>query len=225
MVNVWVVIATKDRQAELNGLLSDLPDPGGRAVVVDNGSDPPVQQYAGRTRVIRSLLRIVQDPPNLSALWNAGLDEADRLAEGPYEVAVLNDDLRVPEGTLEALAEALRLHDAAAAFPDVSGQLKAGHVEVLREAKPHNLWHRMTGYCFLLRGELGLRLDERFRWWAGDDDLEWRAATMGGVARVGGLTVEHLHPNGSTHASPVLTAQAHLDLEEFGRKWNGVMPW
>lgn len=224
MVNVWALIATKNRAAELAGLLSDLADPGGRAVVVDNGSMPPVEQYAGRTRVIRSVLRIPMDPPNLSALWNAGLDEVDRLARRPYEVAVLNDDLRVPQGTLEALAEALRLHDAAAAFPDVHGGLKPGQVDWLREARPHNLFHRMTGYCFLLKGELGLRLDERFLWWAGDDDLEWRAATMGGVLRVGGLTVEHLHPNGSTNSNPVLSAQAHLDLEAFSRKW-GCMPW
>lgn len=223
MVNVWAVIATKDRPFELHGLLSDLPDPN-KVVIVDNGSMPGVRQYAGSVMVARSVLCRPMIQPNLSKLWNDGLDEADRLATGPYEVAVLNDDLRVPPGTLEMLAEALRLYDAAAAFPDVFGELRPGQVDILHEAKPHNLFHRMTGYCFMLKGELGLRLDERFRWWYGDDDLEWRAAQHGGVARVGGVTVEHLHPNESTHYSPELTEQTRLDRAAFVEKW-GLEPW
>lgn len=215
----WAVIATKDRPVELFDLLSDL-DPA-HTVIVDNGSTPAVP--AG---LAAAVLRIDDDPPNLSALWNAGLDEVARRVEPntPYEVAILNDDLRIPAGTLPALAAALRLHHAAIAFPDVHGLLKAGQVHMLRTAAPHNLFHRMTGYCFLLAGELGLRLDERFRWWAGDDDIEWRAATRGGVLRVGGLTVHHLHPNSSTNGNPVLSEQANLDLQTFEDKW-GVRPW
>lgn len=223
-MNTWAVVTTRDRHDELAGLLSDL-DPD-RTVVVDNGSRPPVPAVIGDVRVAAAVLRIPDDPPNLSALWNAGLDEvAHRIGpDQPYEVAVLNDDLRIPAGTLDALAAALRATGAAVAFPDVHGLLRAGQSDMLREAGPHNLFHRMTGFCFLLRGELGLRVDERFRWWYGDDDLEWRAATAGGVLRVGGLTVDHLHPNGSTAASEVLTAQANADRHTFVAKW-GRAPW
>lgn len=223
-MNVWAVVSTKDRPAELAGLLSDL-DPD-RTVIVDNGSVPPVLDAAGSQRVAVKVLRILDDPPNLSALWNAGLDEvAHRIGpDQPYEVAVLNDDLRIPAGVLEGLAAALRATGAAIAFPDVHGLLRPGQTDMLTTAGPHNLFHRMTGFCFLLRGELGLRIDERFRWWYGDDDLEWRAALAGGVLRVGGLTVDHLYPNGSTAASPVLTARANADRHTFIAKW-GHAPW
>jgi GT2 family glycosyltransferase len=217
-VVTWAVIATRDRHRELADLLEDLDQ--ARAVVVDNGSDPPVR--AGVAEVVRDN----EQPPNLSRLWNLGLDAAARHVppDTAYEVAVLNDDLRIPAGTLDTLADAMRCRGGAAAFPDQHGLLRAGDVDVLRKAEPHNLFHRMTGYCFLLAGELGLRADERFRWWYGDDDLEWRAALAGGVVRVGGAAVNHLHPNGSTASSPELSAQAGLDRAAFVAKW-GRPPW
>ena len=48
------------------------------------------------------------------------------------------------------------------------------------------------GYCYMIRGSSGLRLDEGFVWWYGDDDIEWRARIAGGVGLVGGLRAENL---------------------------------
>lgn len=213
---MWAVIPTRDRPGELAGLLSDL-DPA-RTVIVDNGSEPPVRAN------VASLIRDLGDPPSISALWNTGLDRVAALAQGPYDVAVLNDDLRIPAGTLEAVSAAMRAHGCAAAFPDAHHMLAPGAVDVLTEPGPHNLFHRMTGYCFVLRGEDGLRADETMRWWYSDDDLEWRAAQAGGVARVGVATpVTHLHPNVST-GRPELAAQAAQDRARFVAKW-GTPPW
>src|SRR3546814_6922443 len=76
-----------------------------RVVIVDNGSDPAIvpehwgmaeRWEGGKVGVIR----YDEDPPNISRLWNVGLDvveEAIRSAgEDEWDVAVLNSDVVVP---------------------------------------------------------------------------------------------------------------------------------
>lgn len=75
--------------------------------------------------------------------------------------------------------------------------------------------HRMIGYAFVVDGQANLRADERFRWWYGDDDLEWQARAAGGTVRVGGVTVEHLYSNASTYENPTLVAQTEVDAQSF----------
>lgn len=216
VVNVWTVVTTHDRHGMLAALLTDLnPE---HTVIVDHASTPPV--IADVARVIRC-----DCTPNISHLWNLGLNYVDSRARGTgYFVAVLNDDLRIPPGTLEGLAEALDDTGAAVAFPDVHGLLRPGQTDVRTKPGPVNLFTRMTGFCFMLRGSIGLRADEELVWWYGDDDLEWRAAERGGTVRVGGVTVEHLSPNGSVATDVGLAEQTVLDRATFVAKW-GNPPW
>lgn len=217
VARVWAVIPTRDRPDELHDLLGDLAGQA-KVVVVDTGHNP---WLLGK---VEAVVKVDRDPANISRWWNAGLAEVARQERGNYEVAILNDDLRIPDGTLTKLSNALRENKCAAAFPDSQGILAAGDVSVLTEAVPHNLHHRMTGYCFMLAGELKLRADESLAWWYGDDDLEWRAAQAGGVVRVGGLPISHLHPSESTNYDPELFAQAGRDRHTFVAKW-GTPPW
>ena len=221
MVEVWAVVLTHNRHAYLADLLTDLSAdiPGDRIVVVDHGSDPPVTPDPWAARVVRD-----DGPANISRLWNVGLNAADDSAwTNGYHVAVLNDDLRIPAGALPALSAALTKHKATIAFPDQHHTLRPGKVAVTHARGPYNLFHRMSGYCWVLDGNTGLRLDESLVWWYGDDDLEWQAAELGGVVRVGGVHVDHLLPNGSL-GSPSLAAQTGLDRTAFIAKW-GEPPW
>lgn len=213
----WVVVTTHNRHAMLDDLLSDLPR--AQTVIVDHRSDPPIE-HSEVARVIRC-----DCDPNISHLWNLGINWVAGHARGtPYTVTVINDDLRVPPGTLPSLASALHRTNTQIAFPDVHGLLKPGEIAVRQgEPGPHNLFHRMTGYCFMLRGDGDLRADESLVWWYGDDDLEWRAEARLGTVRVGGAKVEHLSPNASM-ADPALAAQAVRDRDTFIAKW-GVPPW
>lgn len=216
VVNVWTVVTTHNRHGMLAALLTDL-DPA-RTVIVDHASTPNV--IADVNKVIRC-----DCPPNISHLWNLGLDYVTSQVHGSEVfVAVVNDDLRIPPFTLPGLADGLDDTGATIAFPDVHKLLRPGQTDVRMKSGPVNLFTRMTGFCFMLRGSVGLRADEDFVWWYGDDDLEWRAAEQGGVARVGGLTVHHLSPNESVDTDVGLAEQTVSDRATFVAKW-GIPPW
>ena len=91
-----------------------------------------------------------------------------------------------------------------------------------REDAPCAIETRLTGWAFVLRGEAGLRLDERFRWWCGEDDVSMRARRAGGLVHVGGYPVPNTGANSSTVG--VLAEQAAKDMQTFVDKW-GVRPW
>lgn len=155
--------------------------------------------------------------PNISRMWNLGLDFARALAlkdgVGSHDVAVINDDAIVPEGWFYTLQILMHRSRAAAAFSSDFGARP-----VVRSAPYAILAERMTGYAFMLNGDKDLRLDEQFEWWYGDDDLDWRASRDGGIVMVPGLTVKHLHPDESTNASAELQKIAGADRARFVAK-------
>jgi hypothetical protein len=78
----------------------------------------------------------------------------------------------------------------------------------------------MSGWAFMLRGETGLRFDERFEWWYGDSDLERQVREAGKyTVCVGGCFARHLDPLRSTLDDPERLAQAELDEKHFAEKW------
>lgn len=218
-MKTYAVITTHNRHDMLTQLIDDVEDQVEAVVVVDHQSDPAVS-LDDRVIVLRD-----DDEPNISRLWNRGLDAVHVIAAGePYNVIVMNDDLRVHPWAIGALSDALRKTGAAIASPDKSGSLRANETVVDRTVGPKNLHHRMCGYCFMLKGELELRLNETLVWWYGDDDLEWRACGLAGVVRVGGKLVRHLDPNGSMVENGDLGVQAGKDRGTFVEIW-GKAPW
>ena len=151
--------------------------------------------------------------PNISRWWNRGLNAIAGLAQNKqldrWNVLVVNDDTIMAPGSVEVLTAGLRRHDGAQlAFP--------GSVEkLLTQPGPD----RITGWCFALRGEGGLRMDEELVWWASDNDLDWQARQRGGTVSVPGVDHQHLYPNGYTVARPDLTEQAGKDMARFVEKW------
>lgn len=143
------------------------------------------------------------DPPNISRMWNIGLDTAHSQADGePYDVAVLNDDVIVPPDWFERVSTEMQL----------TPNLRASAGCVHRPAD-----HRMTGYAFILNGDDGLRADEQFQWWWGDSDLEMQARRLRGVVFAGGEDVEHRRPNSTTVGR--LAEIAAEDGIRFAEKW------
>lgn len=221
------VIPTRDRHSMLADCINSVVDQVDRAIIIDNLSQPPIEPgpWDGKVAVVSAPI----DPPNISTLWNIGLQRAANAAQGAHptgehvewDVAVLNSDVVVPPGWVEAMSNAMRAAHATLAYPDQHG----GRELVLHtKAEPIDLRQRITGYAYMLRGEMGLRLDESMAWWYSDDDLDWNARISGGALLVPGHPVEHRAPNISTHERPELLAQTGRDRETFARKW-GRTPW
>lgn len=224
---MFAVIPTHNRPAELTELLASIP-PEVSVLVIDNASDPSICGAAGLrgdqfTQFLGRRIRVVRDeeqPPNLSRLWNIGLDWAAELAAGAeYAVAVLNDDVVLPPDFFDVMSRAFEVWSADVAFPGATFRANV-------DKGPVGLADRMTGFCFVVRGHSGIRADERMRWWCGDDDIEQQALQRGGTVRVPfpDGAIRHRHPDQSTAANPVLQEQTGKDMATFVDKW-GFRPW
>ncbi|MFE7237173.1 glycosyltransferase family 2 protein [Streptomyces sp. NPDC057580] len=208
------VIPTRDRHGMLADCISSVVDQVDTVLIIDNQSNPPIDVWSWHGNVISRVIHM--DPPNISALWNEGLELAAIGATlrgvGQWDAVVLNSDVIVPPGWVDTLSEAMRSTTAVLAYPDQCG----GQEQILHtKAEPVDLRQRITGYAYMLRGEAGLRLDESMAWWYSDDSLDWEAREKGGSLLVPGIPVQHRCPNESTEARPELQAQAARDRETF----------
>lgn len=214
------VVPTRDRHDMLDDCINSVIDQVDRIIVLDNLSDPPIDPDPWHGKV--GVAYVPLDPPNISTLWNLGLDLVGSTPPtDEWDVAVLNSDVVVPPGWIETLSAAMRSTTAVLAYPDQHG----GQQQILHtRAEPIDLRQRITGYAFMLRGEHRLRFDEDLAWWFGDDSADWTAREQGGALLVPGIPVEHRAPNVSTHERPELLEQTGRDRETFQQKW-GRTPW
>lgn len=210
-MNLYAVIPSGNRRQELTDLVNVLVSDGVRVIIVDTGYDTPLEFSAPRVAVLYD----VYQPKNISRWWNLGLEMAETLERYAYPneefvVAVLNDDIVIPRGFVQALANGIIYHDVSGAFPDIYG--------MKRDFVLHQVSHwKMSGYAFAMRGSQGFRAREELAWWGGDQDLEWQMLTNGGLVTVGGLPLHHLYPNQSTVGE--LAEQAGRDRETFRQIW------
>lgn len=235
------VVATHNRPAELARLLDAIAPQCHAVFVIDNASDPPIERIQpkdwppGMPDLItgeRGLcwIKVTHDdeqPPNLSRLWNAGLDMTrDYVRGGDYvghDVAVLNDDAIPPPGWWDNVSQAMREQGADAGSSDPFDQLPPGGVQVWHADAPMSVGTRLAGWAMMLRGEWpGARFDERLRWWCGDDDLSLRARQAGGLVHVGGYPVPNTGADSST--TGILAEQAGRDMATFV-EIHGRRPW
>lgn len=233
------VVPTHNRPDELYRLLNAIAPQCDAVFVVDNASTPPVrlvgrwldalgrEDPAAPGTYLSMRVHVIRDeeqPPNLSRLWNVGLDAArDYVRGGDYvghDVAVFNDDADVPAGWWDVVSAGLRGHPTAAVActPAYSPIAEP----VLKTRPDGDLWGRMTPWAFVARGELGQRANERMRWWWFDTAWDFEARKLGGVLTVPGPIVANTGANTSTFGA--LAEQAGRDRETF-RQIYGSNPW
>lgn len=217
----YALITTHNRPDELARLVQCLQGQTDYITIVDNASDPPVDEkiFDEFTHVLRD----EQQPPNLYKLWNKGLTDIKRhchfTSTNAWDVAVFNDDTIIPQGWWDAVSEVMRLGTYAAASGDTLGVVREVTALTLPDG---NITHRMCPWAFMMRGELGIRADERYGWWWGDTDLDWQLRQRGGLALVPGMLTQNTLANSTTVGA--LAAQAGRDGESFALKW-GACPW
>ncbi len=206
-IPTYAVIPTEGRPCMYDCVYAVRRQATDTVLVATNG-----YQYNGTYPV--SVIEDADPVPNISRWWNLGLIAAQAKAQvrgqDRWNVLVINDDTIMGPGSVAKLAEGLRAWGdrAQMAFPGAWDQLFT---------EPNS--DRVTGWCFMLRGEGGLRMDEELKWWTSDNSADWDARRMGGTAMVTGVDHQHLHPNGYTVARPDLTEQAGRDMELFVQKW------
>lgn len=214
-MNLYAVIPSINRRETLTDLVNVLVNDGVHVIVIDTGYEPELN-FGGAWQSRITIVKDHGEPKNISRWWNQGLSRADMIqwdsedVGNEYVVAVINDDVVTNPGLVQGLADAIIRHDVVTSFPDVWG---VGHDVVLHQ--PSGL--RMSGYCFALRGRANLRADESMQWWFSDNDIEHQALQAGGVALVGGLTIQHLYPSSTTIGE--LAEQAGRDGATFVAKW------
>lgn len=201
----YAVVTTHARPDDFRDCLVAIKPQVDFVIVVAHGMPEYVWDALGIIGPPCQLLPYYAEVPNISAMWNLGLESAHFIATHnvehyqAYNVAVLNDDAIVPPDWFERVTNAMWAEGAA-----------AGCVYRAED-------HRMPGYAFILDGMKGLRLDEQFQWWYGDTDLQRRAEDAGGVAFARGPDVEHRHPNQFTNG--VLAEIAGQDHQRYKEKW------
>jgi glycosyltransferase involved in cell wall biosynthesis len=221
----YAVIPTHNRPDHLTELVSQLGTSCDDVVIVDNASDPPVDlQRLLVESLARSTIHIIRDeeqPPNLARFWNIAFAwiEARECESESWDVAVLNDDAKLPTGWYDYVAKALRSYDVVAASADAYGHVKT---PLVRHRPDNDLITRMCPWAFVFRGETRPRADENLRWWWQDTDLEWRFRLAGGTVMMPGYVVKNVGANSSTHGE--LAEQAARDRRAFAAKW-GHNPW
>ena len=182
MAVVWLTVPTAGRDT-LTAAIDSTGIPRDRTVIVATAPDAIRPEGC---HVVEDFGEI-----NIHRWWNAGLDYAQ--AHGATHVLVINDDVLLDETTVPALLDGMEGR-AAIGSPGAGGIFEGDLPE----------WRVMNGACWLLDLATGLRADERYRWWYGDNDLDWRARTEhGGVASVR-CYFQHVHANELTAASPEL---------------------
>lgn len=223
MIQRFSMVLTHNRPELLKQCVAAIREQSDFTFVIDNASDPPVTLANFPDQVnILTLIRDPEQPPNLSRLWNIGFDKIEDLVAAPqWNVAVLCDDVVVPDGWYETVATGMRIHGATAAS---THQWYEVPTPILKNAPDNDLTNRMCGWAFMVAGEKNLRADEDLHWWWCDTDMDWQARNNGGMVIVPGPVVKNIHPNDWTYRVPGLAEQTGTDGQTFARKW-GSRPW
>lgn len=215
-VPTFVVIPVRDRHDMTANLIEQL-EGYADIFVFDNDSDvPPPDEWNA----------IPAKYETISQMWNDGLHRAEEAAKAAghdeWNVAILNNDLEVPPGFLRTLANGLRLRDDFwIAYPNWHGaDIPEGNAVIT--SSNEGTGRTLSGWAFIVRGETGLRVDERFEWWYGDDDLQLQVESQGKQVVCVGVTCKHLEPNKSSQ-TPEKQAIIAKDRERFLEKWGAFL--
>lgn len=182
-----LVIPTRGDHPELlAALITNSGLPNDLIVVTSNNPD---YQHPHQTTLIYD-----HGPINIHRWWNLGLTILEHL--GCTYATVLNDDTEIDTHTLRHMREALQVTGATLSHPGPPG------------ATP--------GHAWTLNLQHGIRPDQNYSWWYGDNQLYEDAHHKGhGVTALPHLTIPHHHHNQTTSSNPQLQALAEQDKQRW----------
>lgn len=148
--------------------------------------------------------------------WNEALDTTGRYEEDRIAV-VLNDDVILPELAISNMVEKmLALPEFALVGFPYREQLRKGIHEVSGTFKDGGV----GGFAWAAWPHRVARVDERFQWWYGDDDLVRRTIAKGErVGMVVGKPISHL--SGLTAMHFDLASEIARDAALYRELWEG----
>ncbi len=215
MTRSAAVVLTHNRPELLRECVAAITSQVDVVIVIDNASDPPAR-VDGVT-----LIAVPDQPPNLSRLWNLGIDTA--LKDDVRYVAFLCDDALVPRGWFGAVISAMR---RTGAVVGCSNPRPTQHPPRLKTEHDSDLDGRMPGWAFVLDLTSSIRADERLHWWWCDTAIDWMARHRGGMVMISGYLVPNRRPDEFLSTVPGLHDRAGRDGLLFAELYNGgKCPW
>lgn len=187
--DLWLVVPTASRFEYLDKIFVNSLIPKENIILVRSNSGPVFGKVINIFVNSREI--------NIQKWWNLGIDYAEK--QGAKLVAVLNDDVYISPGSLQAIALAVLEQNVALGFP-----------------YPHS--GQLAGYCWILNLSSDVRPDERFSWWFGDNDLQMQAQATSKYIYVS-ADVQHLEGGKLTEFNQYLGRLAERDHLIFLKKW------
>jgi len=184
-------------------------------IVCDNSEEALTGRSVVSEIITRSGLDvtyIANHPETIYAGWNRGIRRSTELG---VPVAVLNDDIILPKGSLTAAARALKGNYGLIGLNYFDPEGPVNRLGEVREVHGTYRTGGFGGFAFILPPG-SPEVDDRYRWWAGDDDLGERVKAQG--KKLGltlGAPVSHPEPSTSGIHSAWTQQAAGEDLTLF----------
>jgi len=127
-------------------------------------------------------------------MWNFGMDTTIKTCGKESYTAILNDDISFLPDTLKIMAGFLDSYsNLVAVSPDYNRRLADGIGKLELEFCESTFGHGgIAGFAFMIKNECGIRIDETFKWWYGDDDLVKQILKTGNkIGKIKNLPLEH----------------------------------
>lgn len=212
----WILCpCQRSRLPLLKRLLSSLQHPSDRVVVVTTQPNPieikDLDDIAGHR------LLWPYEEHHIAKWWNLGLNYIASIARSNYEVLAISSDYVGTNYSVAMLGVFLRRHGLTMVGPNHW----SGNAVYFGPDDERHATGRVPGGCWMLAGESGLRVDENFRWWYSDDDLEMQARQYSGTGILPGTG---LVAEADTPLSAEKEQWAKEDRQKFIDKWKQE-PW
>jgi len=196
MSDIWVVVPTAGRDT-LTQAIDSTGIPRNHTVVILTRDDITAPDGC------HTILDL--EPINIHRWWNKGIEHA--ISNGARYIAVINDDVMMDQEAIPQLVSSMNGYSLSS--PGYSAT-------VTNPDKGHPM--SITGSCFVIDTTFDLRPDEGYRWWYGDNDLDWKARkNFGGLVLVP-VNFQHLTPNHLTLNSYMLQELAQMDKDRWSQQ-------
>ena len=142
------------------------------AIIPTLGDRPELQPLVSQLsrEKIDSLIICRPEIKNLHIIWNQGANTA--ISWGAKYIAIMNDDIKIPVGSLKSMKAAMEKQD----FACIGVQMTM-----------------VTTWFFLLNAKYWQDIDEDYLWWYGVGDLFEKVVNQGGrLGQATGLGIIHV---------------------------------